>query len=74
MPVMWYDWGVVGYGCGVVWLWCGTVVVWYGCGVVWLWCSRFEKNSKNKKRTMFESMTVGRSSKDRSQSMSKVVD
>ena len=34
MPVMWYDWGVVGYGCGVVRLWCGMVVVWYGCGVV----------------------------------------
>ena len=24
--------------CGVVRLWCGTIVVWYGCGVVRLWC------------------------------------
>ena len=61
---------VVWYACDVVRLWCGMVVVWFGCGVVDL----KKKKSKNKKRTMFESMTVGRSSKDRSQSMSKVVD
>ena len=86
---LWCGMVVVWCGCGLVWLWCGMVVVWYGCDVVWLWCGTVVmwygfgvvdlKKIKKYKMKMFGSMTVGiyqlgRSSKDQSQSMWKVVD
>jgi hypothetical protein len=34
---LWFGFGLIWFGFGLVWLWSGLALVWFGFGLVWLW-------------------------------------